>query len=146
VTRRRRAARAIVLSPDGRVLLIRFVMRRSDGPFEFWATPGGEIEGGETDLEAARREVREEIGLDLDLEGPVHAATGTFEHEGEIVANADTFFLARCAVDAPRLHHATALEREALRELRWWSVEDIDAATAQIFPRDLAAAIRRLSP
>lgn len=142
--RQRRAARAIVLSPDGCVLLIRFVMRRSDGPFEFWATPGGEIEGAETDVEAARRELREEIGLDLDLEGPVHTATGTFEHDGEIVTNSDTFFLACCAPDAPRLCHATELERDALRELRWWAVEEIEAATAPVFPRDLAQLVRRL--
>ena len=43
----------------GDVLLIRFVVPRVDGEFVFWALPGGEIEAGETEIEAAVREVSE---------------------------------------------------------------------------------------
>jgi 8-oxo-dGTP pyrophosphatase MutT (NUDIX family) len=40
-------------------------MRRHAGQ---WALPGGRLDGGETPLEAAIREVREELGLDLNPE------------------------------------------------------------------------------
>lgn len=39
-------------------------LRRSGGPFhKYWQFPGGQIEKGESPLEAARREVEEETGL-----------------------------------------------------------------------------------
>jgi 8-oxo-dGTP diphosphatase len=57
VTDRRAFAVAIFCRHDGAVLLIR---HRRLGT---WLPVGGEIEAGETPLEAARRELREETGL-----------------------------------------------------------------------------------
>ncbi|QDX40571.1 NUDIX hydrolase [Salarchaeum sp. JOR-1] len=51
-------AAARVRDPAGRVAFVR--NRWSDG----WVLPGGAVEPGETPAEAARREVREETGLD----------------------------------------------------------------------------------
>ncbi|HSG90481.1 MAG TPA: CoA pyrophosphatase [Pseudomonadales bacterium] len=68
----RRAAVATILrgrGDDTEVLLI----RRSERPGDPWsghmAFPGGHVEAGERMLDAARRETREEIGLDLDVHG-----------------------------------------------------------------------------
>ena len=51
---------------EGRVLMVRERNRgptgRHDG-LEFWTLPGGGVEAGESDHEAVRREVREEVGL-----------------------------------------------------------------------------------
>jgi 8-oxo-dGTP diphosphatase len=61
---RRRVAAAIVR--DGHVLMVRERNRgpsgRHDG-LEFWTLPGGGVEAGESDDDAVRREVREEVGL-----------------------------------------------------------------------------------
>ncbi|MFE1956552.1 NUDIX domain-containing protein [Streptomyces sp. NPDC059479] len=53
----REAARVIVLDPENRVLLLSYA---ENG--DFWATPGGSLEPGETHREAALRELREELG------------------------------------------------------------------------------------
>jgi 8-oxo-dGTP diphosphatase len=52
-----------VIFIDGRVLLI----ERNHPPFEgYWVLPGGYVERDETAREACIREVREEVGLDVE--------------------------------------------------------------------------------
>ena len=47
----------------GRVLLLRHIPSKGWGAV--WLTPGGKLEEGETVLEGFRREVREEVGLEI---------------------------------------------------------------------------------
>jgi 8-oxo-dGTP pyrophosphatase MutT (NUDIX family) len=132
----------MVFDPAGRVLLIRCVVMRRDGEFQFWLTPGGEIEAGETPLEAARRELREELGLEVEVRGPVYEEATQFEHQGEMRDNHDFVFVARCGVEEPVLRGVTADEIEIMKEIRWWTLGEIEAALAggvKMFPVDLAA-------
>ena len=62
--RRRRSARLLIIEPAGRVLLVRFVFKKGALAGEdYWATPGGGVEEGETFEQAAIRELREETGI-----------------------------------------------------------------------------------
>jgi 8-oxo-dGTP pyrophosphatase MutT (NUDIX family) len=135
----RQAGRAILRDRQGRVLLIHFVLPN----MTFWATPGGGMEPGETPLAAALREVREELGIDVVLEGPVHQAVGIFEFEGVLIENTDNFFVGKWD-GTPRLVGATQAESAALTQARWWTVEEMERTQEDIFPRDLAAVLRRL--
>ena len=63
----REAARALVLDPDDRVLLVRFEFPVTGTR---WALPGGGLEPGETHVEALRRELVEEVGLHGAAIGP----------------------------------------------------------------------------
>lgn len=65
--KRRRASdgvAAVILDPDGKVLLLEHVF----WPEKRWALPGGWIREGEAPEEAVRREIREELGLEVRLE------------------------------------------------------------------------------
>ncbi|MGI8735109.1 MAG: NUDIX hydrolase [Pyrinomonadaceae bacterium] len=55
-------AAGIVVDAHGRVLLLKHRFRAGSG----WGIPGGFIEAGEQPEEGLRRELREEIGLELD--------------------------------------------------------------------------------
>ncbi|WP_429628671.1 NUDIX hydrolase [Tunturiibacter psychrotolerans] len=143
--RKRRTARVMLFDEAGNVLLIRFVVPRVDGEFVFWALPGGEIEAGETEIEAAVREVREELGLELAVTGPVYCDRNQFLHQGEMQDNTDFLFRAKCRREEPRLIGVTADEREIMREIRWWSEEEIATSREKIFPENLAERMREQS-
>lgn len=64
---------AVIIDDDGRVLLT----RRSIPPFlDQWVMPGGKIDLGEPIVEALKREVHEEVGLEVEVSGLIDV----FEH------------------------------------------------------------------
>lgn len=144
--RARRTARVFVFDEAGRVLLIRCAMVLKNGEdFVFWVTPGGEIEPGEEPRDAAARELREELGLELEAQGPLYTETNQFELAGEMRDNLDHWFVARCAADAPKMKGVTEEELAMMQEMRWWTAAEVEAALAagvRVFPVDLAERMR----
>jgi mutator protein MutT len=55
-------AGAVIFNDKGEVLLLKHRFRPGSG----WGLPGGFIEKGEQPIDALRRELREEIGLEID--------------------------------------------------------------------------------
>jgi mutator protein MutT len=55
-------AGAVILNDKGEVLLLKHRFRPGSG----WGLPGGFMEKGEQPIDALRRELREEIGLEVD--------------------------------------------------------------------------------
>ena len=133
----------MLFDEGGAILLIRFVVpTREGGEFVFWALPGGEIEDGETEIEAAEREVREELGLELTVAGPVYCDRNQFWHQGEMQDNVDFLFRAECGREEPRLIGFTTDEKEIMKEVRWWSEAEVEASEERIFPEVLAGRMR----
>jgi 8-oxo-dGTP diphosphatase len=126
----------------GAILLIRFVVPREDGEFVFWALPGGEIEPGETEADAAVRELKEELGIAVTVEGPVYRDANMFLHQGEMQDNLDFLFRARCGRAEPRLTGLTMEEIGIMKEMRWWTADEVEDSEERIFPGELAARMR----
>lgn len=120
----------------GRVLLIRH--RR----LETWLPVGGEIEPGETPLEAARRELREETGLTgrfearLGVDGTPPGFLGYEEHRaGAKGLHMNFAFLADVHTDA-------VTPNDEFDELRW--VESTDDLECPLNVRELVRMALRV--
>lgn len=135
----RPAARILLTDPAGRVLLFRFVP--DDRP-PFWCTPGGALDPGESYEDAARRELREETGLDLDCGAQVARRQVEFVTIEGIPVSADERYFAVVTdrVDIDCGGH-TPLERRVMREWRWFTRDALAALTEPYFPADLAALL-----
>jgi 8-oxo-dGTP diphosphatase len=70
---------SIAVFKDRKVLLV----KRGRAPFAGrWSLPGGKREGEETPREAARRELKEETGIEADVEGVVDMVKIVGEEDG----------------------------------------------------------------
>jgi 8-oxo-dGTP diphosphatase len=113
----------VLLIEDGRVLLV----KQSYGP-RLWALPGGLVNPGESLEDAAVREVREETGLDVRVDGIIAVAD-----RGSLLLTVFTG-----AVHGGQLRP----EPEEIEELRWFSLGDLASVDGCSFAlaRGLAAA------
>jgi hypothetical protein len=97
---------------------------------------------GETDLAGARRELSEELHLEIPLSGPVHTVTSTFDFKGKPLTSIDVFFLGRHESQGVELHFATKVERVAMKEFRWWTIEELERSSETVFSQDLAKVLQ----
>jgi len=138
--RERPASRLVVLDGEGRLLLFRFVFRTGALAGEdYWATPGGAVEPGESFAEAAVRELREETGLPCPAAAPeIGERRFTMQLvDGEWVRARERFFAVRAGADPLSRDGWTAHEAEVLAGHRWWSRAELAAPRVQIYPEDV---------
>jgi 8-oxo-dGTP diphosphatase len=98
------SVRIVLGGGDGRLLMLR---RAADDDLlpGWWELPGGGIDAGETPRQAAARELREEVGLDIAEEDL--AEWGTFERTAGARTYRTAVFAAECDPEdcAPTLSH-----------------------------------------
>ena len=140
----RPAARVVCLDADGRVLLMHWI-DPVDG-HHVWEPPGGGLDPGETHLEAARRELAEETGLDpaavLDRSLVVER---DFSWRGRHFTGPERFYLARFDTARPQLKRDGLMpdEEDVLAGHGWWDLAEL-AGLAGLDPPDLVEIIGRL--
>ncbi|MGH8791793.1 MAG: NUDIX hydrolase [Stackebrandtia sp.] len=139
----RRAARVLIFDASHRVLLFRGCDPALPDD-KYWYSPGGGVEDGETDRQAASRELREETRVHVPPEGligPVLETDDEFGFAGRWVRQRNVFFTWRVAElrVAPDFHD---LEGASVDQHRWWSRGDLEATVEQFYPQ----ALPRLFP
>ena len=112
-----------LIERDGLVLIAQRPAHKHLGLL--WELPGGKVEAGEEPAAALQREIREELGCELDL---LHALP-TRRHAYETVAIAMTPFVAQLAPGSP-----PPLPREHIA-IAWEALSDLTARS--LAPADL---------
>ncbi|MEU6247009.1 NUDIX domain-containing protein [Glycomyces sp. NPDC047010] len=143
---RRRCARVLLVDGDDRVLLFRSTDYMGPG-VEYYVTPGGGLDAGESLEAGAVREVFEETGLRLDGPlGPVVAETaGTWSDSPELVVESeDAYFFVRTAHFEPVRDGLEAIEREEFTEAVWLTVPEVTRIDALVFPAGIATLLTAL--
>lgn len=135
--------RVLVIDEAGRTLLAQFGDDQTGQ--RWWVPPGGGIEAGEDDLACARRELHEEVGRDDLPIGPcIGRRGGTFPMEGNWFTQQERWYLSRCQRFDVDDDLVARLREEGIRDMRWWSVEEIEAERIRTGPRNLVNLLRRL--
>ncbi len=142
----RRTARVLLFDDAGRILLFKGRLPSApDGP-GWWYTVGGGLEDGETEREAARREILEETGFTDAVLGET-AFTSEFvfrDLKGRSVLQTEVYILARCAGGEPSRAGWSQIEHTFCDEHRWWTIDELAAQGEPIHPPDLAARLRAM--
>jgi 8-oxo-dGTP pyrophosphatase MutT (NUDIX family) len=134
----RDAVRVVLADSAGRVLLFH-VLTPDQAPDGWWELPGGGIGPGESYLEAAVREIREETGLVLDpgqVRPPSWRRDATWVSRGKRRLQHEVVVLARLAADQPAIVDGgrTPQEVEDFVTFRWWPVAEITASPRRFYP------------
>lgn len=137
----RPATRALILDERDRVLLVRFEFPDA----AVWATPGGGIDPGESDHNALRRELLEEVGLTDPTIGPLlWIRTHLFPMTG-YDGQREHVYLVRTPGFEPSPHFtAQQLAAEGMTGSRWWTVADLAASSEVFSPRKLPGLVAEL--
>lgn len=139
----RKTVRILLLDPQNRLLLVRMHDPNvGDASGEvlaepYWVTVGGEIDEGENIAEAAKREIAEETGLAVKPGPPVWSTEHVLCIDGKNRLMQETFILARTIETALGRDGWTELERQVIHDMKWWSLQELQATREMIFPTSL---------
>lgn len=141
----RTGGRVLLLDESERLLLIH---ERLEAGGTHWLTPGGGVEDGEQPRDAAVREAREEIGLELSLPAdaePVLSTRRNWSWDGTDYDQVDHYFLVRVPDGTEtHPHRLTDVEARTWIGLRWWTLAELRATDAVLVPPDLGKVLPRL--
>lgn len=138
--RERKSARLLVINPSRKVLLFRFLHKEGAlAGDDYWATPGGGLEGDETFQVAAIRELHEETGIQVCAVGePVAGRRFPMQlPSGEWVTSVEQYFVVH-APDQPLSRAGwTLAEAQVMADHHWWSADDLRSTEAIVWPEAL---------
>jgi 8-oxo-dGTP pyrophosphatase MutT (NUDIX family) len=142
-TREYRAAGGVVCDDAGRALIIERTIQRGDGCVHEVRLPKGHVEAGETDAQAALREVCEETGYcGTEIVADLGEAITEFVWNDTLVRRNEHYYLMRLADPTQRPPHFDSPTAEEARFLTRWLATLADAAAELTYDSERAFVAR----
>jgi 8-oxo-dGTP pyrophosphatase MutT (NUDIX family) len=143
----RDTGRALIVDPAGRALMIRGQDPDDLPRGGFWFTPGGGLDPGESIEQGTKRELYEELGLVVDILGPVvMTRRDRFLLAGVLYEQSEVIHLVEVTeAFEPRPLGLTTLELRVIKEFRWFSAEEIRRLDEDSYPLALASLLDQLA-
>lgn len=113
----------LIFNTDGEILLLKRgkYVRNEAG---WWCKPGGTVEYGEKSMDAMKREIKEEVNLDIDIWGVLPNTDHILKEEGQ-------HWLAVNFLATVRGGELKNMEPDKCDEVRWFALDDLPEKLTQ---------------
>jgi 8-oxo-dGTP diphosphatase len=128
-----------LVTHEGRVLLVR--EGRWGGSEEMWVAPGGMLETDETHADGAIREVREETGIEVEIDGLAAIREKTYVHEGDGRRFGFRFAMFDATPRTTSFAADPGLDEEDIHAVEW-----LESFPENTYERELLARLRARNP
>lgn len=111
---------------------------------DFWSLPGGRVELLEASPDALRREMREELGIEIEVDRPLWVAENFFQYGGKAFHELGLYFLISFPHDSPLYHTASFEGNEADVPLlfQWFPLAALSGM--RLYPSFLSTGLQTL--
>ena len=131
-----RPTSGLIIVRDGHFMAL---LRAREPRAGLWELPGGFCDGAEHPADAAVREAREELGVEIELGALVGMYVGSYDYQDETLPVLDCIYLASLAPDAE-----ITLDRDEAAELTWFPIDAPPAMAFETMDRALEDARKLL--
>jgi ADP-ribose pyrophosphatase YjhB (NUDIX family) len=139
----RNVSRIILLDTQASILLVSYCRITPHGKNEvFWVTPGGGVENEESFYEAAKRELKEETSLNIEIGPLVFTTEMKFKLDHKTILSKEKFFLAKSDLIKP--HVSNQDSNETISEFKWWKYNDLIESNITLYPESLLKNLKNV--
>lgn len=96
---------------------------------DFWSLPGGRVEMFESSEDTLVREMKEELGVDIEIERLLWVSENFFEHENKVFHELGFFYKMKLPENCPLFEHKgefEGCEKEIKLIFKWHPVDKLD--------------------
>lgn len=123
------SAGALIINEKGEILLTKR-SKKTRNEKSKWEAPGGQVKFGETREQAVKREMKEELGIEIEIVRVLHTAD-------EILKNDKQHWIPTTFIVKIKKGHPKILEPEKCDQIGWFSLDSLPSPISYITKLDL---------